>query len=268
MTCHTVSVDGTNLHVVDEGSGPALLLGHGYLFDHTMYDGQVAQLAVDHRVVRVDWRAHGASGMPPGSWTMREQGHDYVRVMDALAIERAVVIGQSMGGMAALHLAIDHPVRVRGLVLIDTSAAKEALHRRIKYAGLVTLVTLFGMRRWILREAAAVSFSPSFRRSRPDVVRRWMDRWATLDALYLRRTVTVPVNRPSVVHRLGQIVVPTLVIWGTSDKTTPGKDSRQLARGIPNARLEMLPDTGHMSPIERPLEVARLIREFLHTIGW
>lgn len=268
MPVHTVPVDGTTLHVTDEGAGPALVFGHGYLFDHTMYDGQVADLALDHRVVRLDWRAHGASGMPKGSWTVREQGHDYARVMDSLAIEQAVVIGQSMGGMAALHLALEHPTRVRGLVLIDTSAAREALIRRIKYAGLVRLVRLFGMRRWILREAAAVSFSRSFRRSRPAVVRGWMDRWAALDADYVRRTVPVPVGRPSVVHRLGEIEAPTLVIWGTRDRTTPRKAASQLARGIPNARLEVLSDTGHMSPIERPLEVAQLIREFLDTIGW
>jgi pimeloyl-ACP methyl ester carboxylesterase len=264
---HAVSINSVSLHVLEEGNGPPLVFGHGYLFDHTMYDGQARDLRRDYRVVRFDWRAHGSSGMPDGRWTMLDQGHDYVRVMDALAIERAVVIGQSMGGMAALQLALHQPERVSGLVLIDTSAAAEALHRRIRYAGLVLAVGLFGMRRWILQQAAAVSFCRSFRRRRPEVVRYWMHRWAQLDAEYVRRTVDVPVGRPSMVDRLPEISAPTLVIYGAQDQTTPLSDSRQLVDGMPNARLEILADTGHMSPIERPEEVTRLIRGFLQELG-
>ncbi len=263
-----VTIDGAELHVLEEGSGSPLVFGHGYLFDHTMYDGQAKDLSPDYRVVRFDWRAHGLSETPEGRWTMEDQGGDFARVMDSLGIESAVVVGQSMGGMAALHLALEHPERVRGLVLIDTSAAAEAWYRRLKYAGLVTMVGLFGMRRWILEQAAAVSFCRSFRRRHPETVQYWTGRWAGLNVDYLRRTVAVPVGRPSVVHRLHEIAAPALVIYGAEDRTTPFRDSRQLASGLRHARLEILPDTGHMSPIERPDKVSRLIRAFLQGLGY
>ncbi len=267
-TTHAVDADGAKLHVVEKGDGPPVVFGHGYLFDHRMYDSQLDTLAADHRVIALDWRAHGASGTPTTRWSMRDQGIDYVRVMDALGVEQAVVVGQSMGGMAALHLALEYPERVRGLVLIDTSAAAETLARRLKYLTLAGLARTFGMRRALLEQAAAVAFGPTFRRSEPATVRLWMDRWARLDPRTLPRSVRVPVFRPSVLGRVATISAPTLVIVGAEDATTPPSESLRLVHRLPHARLEILPETGHMAPIERPDEISRLIRGFLAELGW
>ncbi len=263
-----VDADGTRLNVLDRGSGRPVILGHGYLFDHSMYDALAQNLERDHRVVRIDWRAHGASEMPRSSWDMKDQGEDYARTMDALEIDRAVVIGQSMGGMAALHLAMHRPHRLAGLVLIDTSANSEAFGARLKYAGLVLGVRLFGMRQWILNQAAATAFGPTFRAAHPDVVESWTNRWKRLDPDWVARTVSVPVARPSVIDQLATITAPTLVLYGDEDRTTPRRESRRLAETIPNARLEVLPKTGHMSPIEQPDMVGKLVRAFLEEIDW
>lgn len=267
-TTHAVDVGGASLHIVERGTGAPVVFGHGLLFDHHMYDGQVETLAPDHRVVLLDWRAHGGSDAPAARWTMEDQGLDYVRVMDALGIDQAVVIGQSMGGMAALHVALRHPERVRGLVLIDTSAAAEPVLRRIKYMTLAFLARTVGMHPALLEQAAAVAFGPTFRETQPATVRSWMDRWAGMDPKIVARAVRVPVSRPSVVGRLSEITAPTLVIVGAEDETTPPSESLRLAHRLPHARLEILPRTGHMAPIERPEEVARLIRRFLTELGW
>lgn len=268
ITSHTVQVDGARLSVAEQGAGPPVVLGHGLLFDRRMYDGQLRALTPDHRVITIDWRAHGQSEAPARRWTMRDQGLDYARVMEALGVAQAVVIGQSMGGMAALHLALDRPEMVRALVLIDTSAAAETLFKRAKYMTLAVLARAIGMRPMLLRQAAAVAFGPTFRKIDPATVRLWMERWSHLNPGVVARAVQVPVFRPSLVGRLSEITAPTLVLVGAEDATTPPSESLRLAHHLPHARLEILPRTGHMSPIERPNDVARLISRFLAEIHW
>jgi pimeloyl-ACP methyl ester carboxylesterase len=265
---HTIPVDGFTLQAVTEGQGPAVVFGHGLLYDHRMYLSQIRALAADYSAVAIDSRGHGASGLPEGIWTIREQSADYVRVMDTLEIDRAVVVGQSMGGMAALHLALDYPDRVAGMVLIDTSAGAERPLRRVRYRLLVVLAQTFGVRPWLLKEASKVMYGPTFRRSHQAEVQRWLGTMAGYDPNVIARTLHPVVTRPSVVDRLGAISVPVLVIVGEEDRTTPPPESELMAERLPDARLVTLPRTGHMAPIEQPEETAGLIREFLLEIGW
>jgi pimeloyl-ACP methyl ester carboxylesterase len=265
---HTVQGDGFTLQTVVDGQGPPVVFGHGLLYDHRMYQSQTRALAPHYRTVAPDSRGHGGSGMPAGKWTIREQGSDYVRVMDALGVDQAVVVGQSMGGMAALHLALDHPDRVAGLVLIDTSAGAEAPLRRVKYRLLTVLAQTFGIRPWLLNEASKVMYGPTFRRRHRDVVRQWLETMADYDPNVIARTLHPVVTRPSVLDRLGSIGVPALVIVGEEDRTTPPAESRLMAHGLPDAKLVTLPRTGHMAPIEQPEETTRLLVEFLRDVGW
>ena len=233
-----------------------------------MYASQLQALACDHRAIAVDSRGHGESEVPQSDWTMRDQGGDYARVMDGLNVDQAVVVGQSMGGMAALHLALEYPSRVRGLVLIDTSAGAEALFKRIKYRTLVLLARIFGMRPLLLHQAAKLMFGRTFRRTHPERVQQCMQPMAAMDPRAIARTLRPVVSRPSVVERLSGIDCPALVIVGAEDETTPPREAQLIVEKLPNARLETLAETGHMAPIERPEEITRLIRDFLGEIGW
>jgi pimeloyl-ACP methyl ester carboxylesterase len=188
--------------------------------------------------------------------------------MDALGIDRAVVVGLSMGGMAALHLALRQPQRVHGLVLIDTTAAAETLVRRARYRMLALAARLFGIRPWLLKQASKVMFGATFRRHHPDRVRQWTEPMAGYDPKVIARTLRPVVRRPSVVSRLPTITAPALVIVGDEDQTTPPRESEVMVERLPNARLVTLGATGHMSALERPEQTAALIREFLREIGW
>ena len=266
---HMIDVDGFQLHaIVEDGKGRPVVFGHGLLFDWRSWVGQTPLIAVDHRVVAFDSRGHGLSGLPEDDWTIQDQADDYARVMDALGIDRAVVVGESMGGMAALHLALRHPQRVKGLVLVGTSASAETLYQRTRYRLLVLMAQLFGMRPWLLTEGSKAMFGATFRRTQPEQVKQWMEPIAGYDPKVIARTLRPVMKRPSVVGRLPTITAPALVIVGDEDQTTPPRESEVMAERMPNARLVTLGATGHMSPIEKPEQIAVLIREFLREIGW
>lgn len=267
-TTYMLDVGGVKLHVVEAGTGRPVVFGHGLLFDHRMYAAQSEALAADHRVVAVDARGHGDSALPAEDWTMRDQGKDYASVMDALEIEQAAVVGHSMGGMAALHLALDYPNRVCALVLIDTSAGPEPLLSRIKYGILVLLARLFGVRPWLLDRASKVMFGATFRRTHPAQVRRWVQPMATIEPNAIARTLRPVMSRPSLIERLHEIETPTLIVVGEEDHTTPVSDSVTMVGRMPNARLVTLSQTGHLAPIEQPAEITRLVRDFLEELSW
>ncbi len=256
--------DGTSLYVEElgKGHGRAVVFGHSLLCDGRMFMDQVTDLAQDHHVINIDFRGHGRSDAPRRDYTIVDQGRDYGRVMDALGVDAAVIVGLSMGGMAALHFALERPERVSGLVLIDTSAEHERAFKRVKYAALARAARLLGMRRWLARQGADVLFGATFRSEQPEVVETWEDRIMQLDPRAAARAVKMVAGRPSVRARLGEIRVPALVIVGDEDTATPPPNARVLAEGLPSARLEVLALTGHLSTSEKPAETTRLIRGF------
>lgn len=265
---HRVDVDGVALHVEEEGAGPAVLFGHSLLCNGTMFAAQVADLARDHRVLNVDFRGHGQSGVPPGPYTMQDQANDYLKVMDALGVDRAAIVGLSMGGMAAMRLAASHPDRVAALVLMDTSAGGETWWNRVKYGALAGAFARIGPRDFILKPVAKLMFGQTFRREQPDQARAWIAVFQGLDRQACRLAVDMVRNRRDVHDRLPRIAAPTLVIVGEEDVATPPALARRLAGGIPGARLEIVPAAGHLSTVEQPEATIRLIREHLAAVPW
>lgn len=256
---------GAALYVEELGRehGETVIFGHSLLCDGRIFVDQVTDLAQDHHVLNVDFRGHGRSDTPPRAYSMADQADDYLRVLDALGIERATFAGLSMGGMAAIRVAIAHPDRVRALVLIDTSASGEEAMKRARYTALATTARLFGPRPWLTRQASAVMFGQTFHREHPEIVAQWQDAMGQLDRRALALAVKMVVGREDMTKRLRDIQAPTLVIVGDEDVATPPVYARTLQAAIPNARLETIPMTGHLSTVERPRVLAKLIRHFV-----
>ncbi len=116
------SVNGIELYYEEHGSGPALLLVPGLGADTRLFGGVIGLLAATCHVIAFDPRGGGRSDKPPGPYTIEQMADDAEGLLDVLRIERAVVVGYSMGGRIALSLALDHATRVRRLVLAATSA--------------------------------------------------------------------------------------------------------------------------------------------------
>lgn len=125
MATRHLDHDGVDLLVAEAGSGgPALLFLHPNAADHTFFGPQVEEFSRRHRVVSVDQRGYGASAKPEGPYTPAAFADDALFVIDALGLDRPVVIGCSMGGAVALELAARHPAAVRGLVVLNRSIVR------------------------------------------------------------------------------------------------------------------------------------------------
>ncbi|HTO74257.1 MAG TPA: alpha/beta fold hydrolase [Gemmatimonadales bacterium] len=266
-TEHRIPSGPVRLSVREAGAGKAMLLAHGMWCAGHMFDPMVAELAATHRVIIPDLRAHGRSAVPRSAWDLTDIADDYVRILDALGVDRVILGGFSMGGMAAVHFALNHPDRLAALILISTSGSAEPWVRRREIDALSAIVAVAGAPHWLSLQAAFGVFTREFRHNSPELVDQWTDQVEAMSRKALVQSLHAVSNRPSLEDRLGEITAPTLVLAGHRDWQLSTSHSVVLSKKIPGAELAILPGVGHGLPMERPAETVRLMLRFLDQAG-
>jgi 3-oxoadipate enol-lactonase len=228
--------------------------------DASMFDRLAEELARDHRVLVPDLRGHGRSAVPDSPWRIADLADDLTVLLDELRVTRATLLGFSMGGMAAVDFALRYGSRLEGLVLVGTSAAAEELVRIAEIRTLSRIIQLAGQPPFLAREASRAAFSAEFRKSNSAVVARWESAVRAMSNPALIHALRAVAGRPSLLERLGEIQVPTLVVTGGADRVVKPRWSQAMHRGLRRSRLITYPGVGHAVPTERPAEMAALIR--------
>lgn len=227
---------------------PTLVLIHGAGGTHLHWPPPLRHLA-EARVIAPDLPGHGQSGGEAN--TIEDKATAVLELLDALNVARAILAGHSMGGALALTLALTHPERVAGLVLVSTGArlrVAPALLAQVEsdFRGAVSL---------IIQNVFAPSAPPAITRAahtrmleiNPQVL---LNDWRACDSFDVR-------------ERLGEIAVPALVLCGAEDTMTPEKHARFLAEQLPRAELQLFPAAGHMLPLEQPDAVTKAMQKFV-----
>lgn len=230
-----------------------------------MWREQLPALAERYRVINVDARGHGASDPAETPFTVRDMVNDTLAALDAEGVERAVWAGLSMGGMAALHAALDVPDRVSALILLDTDAAAETFLVRLKHRALTWMLRGFGVRA-VLSDVERLMFGATSRRERRELVAEWRARFEAMHVPSVLQYVPVLADREDLTPRLNEVRVPALVLVGEEDKALPPARSRRLAEALPDARLDVIPGAGHLSALERPEAVTGAMLRFLEEL--
>jgi 3-oxoadipate enol-lactonase len=252
------------LAVTDSGTGTPVVFWHSLLCDSSMWNAQVDELGRDHRILRVEGPGHGRSEPCHRPFTIEQCADALVEILDAHAIEKATLVGLSWGGMTAMRVAIRAPSRVAALALLDTSASAEYWKNRVRYRAMAEVYRRIGLVAPILPAVADAMFTPETLRARPFLFRELVSRIRLWDRDGLYHAIkAVVVERVSIVAQLPRIRVPVLVVVGAKDKATPPRESERIAASIEGARLERVEGAGHLSAVERPEEVNRLLRAFV-----
>jgi pimeloyl-ACP methyl ester carboxylesterase len=261
-----VDVGGVRIHYRDRGSGPAIVLLHGSNSSLFTWEGWADTLAKDHRVVTLDLPGHGLTGPDPkarySASEMAELVADFTR---GIGLERFVLGGNSMGGNVSWHLAILHPERVERLVLVDSAGLPREEPKPFGFR--LTSSPIFGpIVRWETpRFMVASSLRDAYgdpSRVHDDLVDRYYD-------MMLRDG-----NRPATVERfsrpeddmparLGEIRVPTLILWGVKDRWILPKYGEQFRTRISGSQLVVLEGLGHVPMEEDPETSVAAVKEFL-----
>jgi len=257
-------VNGININYVDTGEGEAIVLIHGHPFDHTMWQPQIEAFSGKYRVIVPDLRGYGKSSLPvTGKTTFADYATDIILLLDVLGVSTFHVAGLSMGGQLAMECFRQAPSRIKSLILADTFAgldtpeakkarndgadrmeregmggyANESIHKMIKAEHVTTMpdVAAHVMRMMTSTNPKAAATAMRARSARID---------------YLREV-------------LPQITVPVLVVVGRQDEFTPVAKAEEMHAAIPNSKLVVIEDAGHMPNLERPEEFNGIVMKFL-----
>jgi pimeloyl-ACP methyl ester carboxylesterase len=261
-------VNDASLYYDVVGNGESLVLVHAGIADRRMWDGQLEAFAERYRVVRYDMRGCGRTETPTGATFSH---HDDLRgLLDFLGIERANLLGCSIGARTVIDFALAHPERVRALALVCPSVSGSESDEEppeewdelvaADEAGDLDRVSELEVRIWVdgpYRSPDHVD--PAVR----DLVRE-------MNVIALRNEAGLGEERPAqlpAVHRLAEIQAPTLVVAGDVDRPEVGARADLLSRSIPRTQKAVINGTAHVPNMEKPVEFNRILLEFLAGIG-
>jgi len=252
---HELTVNGVQIAFERTGAGAPLVLIHGFPLDHNMWDALLPHLE-GADVLLPDLRGFGGSAIVDGTYTIADMAQDVIALLDALKIEKAAIVGHSMGGYVALEIARKVPGRVAGLGLVSTQALPDAPDRK---AGRYATAEKVGDQGSVV---VADSMAPKLSADPQHV--------SALHKLILGQppagvmgALAAMAERVDSTELLSTFKFPVAIVHGLADALIPVERSREMKALIPQASLTEIQDVGHMPMLDAPFETAKALKEGL-----
>lgn len=261
----TITRNGVRLHHLDEGpaGAPAVVLLHAFPLNSGMWEPQIAALRGPWRVIAPDFKGLGRSEAveDPTAYSVASYADDVRAALDEAGVPATVLVGLSMGGYVAFAFLQRHADLVRGLVLADTRATADSPEERARRVDLqqklregdvaavagAAVENIVGAHSSRREEALAEARRLAAQGSRAGLI-------GAAEALK---------RRPDVTSMLSGIAVPTQILVGEQDKTSPPAVAHSMGEAIPDVRVTVLPDAGHLSSMENPAAFNEALIGFL-----
>ncbi|HWG90366.1 MAG TPA: alpha/beta fold hydrolase [Candidatus Thermoplasmatota archaeon] len=267
-------VEGHRVHYLEAGEGPTVVLNHGFgAWSECTWRHTIGVLSRDFRVLAPDMVGFGYSDKPPLEFFSEEDVLEPpVRILrgflDEVGVDRAAMVGLSFGGAVSLRFALDHPERTSALGLVSSFGLGRAIH----YAYRTLAFPNLAVRLWSSPDPSRVKlflrgivrnpecFSDSFLE---EVVQVMGMPGSTHAVQAAAHAIGLSGQRVNYLPNLVSVRAPSLVVWGARDPVFPLRHARRAARALPNAKLHVLPDCGHLPPLECPERFAEVLHRFL-----
>ncbi len=255
----TATINGADVAYADTGgNGPAVVLSHGYLMDHDMFEPQVRALAPEFRIITWDQRGFGGTSAA-GPFSFWDSARDVLGLLDHLGLDRAVLGGMSQGGFLSLRAALLAPGRVRALALIDTQAGQEDPALAPAYEQMEET--------WLAQGPEPVQEVVASIILGGVDPQAWFAKWAELDPDGLRHSFRCLMDRDDVTGRLAEITCPALIVHGTQDAAIPMAKAEALRDGLGGeARLVAVEGGLHAANLTHPDQVNAALLDFLRSL--
>lgn len=246
----------------DQGSGIPVIFIHAFPLNQTMWDDQLVALQNHCRTITLDLRGFGSSEVPQGPYMMDQMAADVSGLMTAVGIDRAVLVGLSMGGYVSLAFYRNYPESVLAMVLADTRAAAdtpEARDRRLRSAAKAEAEGA----RSIAADMIPLLLGSTTLGQRSSIVERVRAMIEANSAVGIAGAQRGMAERRDSTSLLSAMNFPVLVVVGAEDTLTPVSEAETLGNAIVGARLRIIDGAGHLSNIERPEEFNKALIGFL-----
>jgi 3-oxoadipate enol-lactonase len=248
--------EAVELAYQERGQGKAVVLLHGFPFDHTIWEDVCVRLEGHARLILPDLRGFGKSPVPDGIYSMRLMAEDVAALMDKLALQKAVIVGHSMGGYIGLAFAQAYPDHVSGLAMVTSQAAADTPERR---AGRLRLADE------IKRKGLKAVVSANLERYSPHAEVRERCRPLMLNCPKKGAIAALKgmAERQDMLEFLSHLQVPGVVVAGGADVIVTPEKAREMAQIMPRGWMVEVPGGGHMPMFEAPEIVAQALMDLL-----
>lgn len=256
----TATANGISVHYEQQGSGADLVLIPGLGASTHVWYPQLRDLSRVLRVTAFDPRGHGRSERPEGSYSIGMMAEDAAGLLEALGIARAVVVGSSMSSLVAVELAARRPDLLAGLILVGGfaklgSEGRNAFEQRAVMAETEGMAPLADL----VPERAFGSYSHA---AQPGLVGLFRQGLLACDPHAYAASCRA-IRDADVTESLKQVRCPTLILLGEQEQVAPLPAARVLKSGIPHARVQVLPQAGHLPFLEQPARFNAAVQEFV-----
>lgn len=256
----SIRVRNTQWHYEEAGSGPAILLVHGFPLDHRIWDDQVKQLSSRFRVIAVDLKGFGKSASTE-AFTIDSMADELAEFISAVNATPAVVAGLSMGGYISFSLAVRHPEIMKGLAIVcskaeaDTPAGREARQK------MAELAQTQGAKP-VAEQMMPKMFCETTYKNRPELVEKLRGIMEASPPTTIANACFAMRDRVDRTPDLPKLAMPVMIILGEKDSIIPAEMGKAMALACRQGALKLIPGAGHLATMEEPAVVSQVLADF------
>ena len=255
-------IDGLSVNTFGNPQNKAVIFVHGFPYDHLMWKNQYEFLSESYYCVAYDIRGLGESEVGNGQYTMELFVEDLFKIIEELKINNPAICGLSMGGYLTLRALQRNQQFFSATVLTDTHPRADDNAGKLKRSNAIKAINTEGLAAYV-DSFVPGTFSPETQAAKPEYFRETLARCKANNPIGVKGSQIAMLSRLSSVEFLPKINLPTLVLVGEKDALTPPYVMREMAQQIPGSEFFVIPNAGHMSPLENPNEFNLRMKEFL-----
>ena len=236
---------------------------HGFPYDHTMWDNLIDELKSHYYCVTYDIRGLGESPIGDGQYTMESFVDDLEMIIAELNLDKPILCGLSMGGYISLRAVERNESNYSGLILCDTRSESDNDEGKLKRAAGIKKINTLGVKDFV-NEFVPNCFTEKSLST--EKYSKTLQRSLKANPIGVKGCLLAMISRTDTTNYLNKIKILTLILCGEDDRLTPPNVMKTMAEQIPNSQFEIVPNAGHMSPIENPSFVNNRIKNFLRKL--
>jgi pimeloyl-ACP methyl ester carboxylesterase len=267
-----IDLDGLSTHYIEKGSGEPIILLHGFFFDHNMWNASIDILAEKYKVYALDLWGFGYSTRKPLDYGYPLYTKQLLNFMDALNIQRASLIGQSMGGGTIMNFTVSNRDRVDKIVLVDAAGMPNELPLMGRISNIPGVGEfMYGMKSDFMRK---FTLGNNFLYNKYLLTDEYYEQITRFHKIKGSSEAMLYVTRKQFfdtlideIKTLGEMDVPTLIVWGKNEKSIPLPIGEELHRVLEGSKFEVLGQAGHCSNMDQPERFNKITLDFLARKG-
>lgn len=255
-------INGLSVNTFGDEQKQPIVFVHGFPFDHSMWMNQIQRLEKNYYCVAYDLRGLGMSYVGDGQYTLEFYVDDLFYLIQELNLQKPVLCGLSMGGYISLRAVERNQNPFKALILCDTKSAADDNAGKLKRSAGINQINTDGLKKFV-DEFVTNCFSEETPKEQEQLFYSTLERCSKNNPIGVKGAFIAILSRTDTSDFLPKIKIPTLVLCGSFDKLTPPHVMRQMSDLIPNSEYAMIPQAGHLAPLENPDCVNDLIEGFL-----